>query len=298
MKGQPVCLNMALIVKLDNQTPHRRRVKGNLLSPLVSRACEGCISTLRDYSDCSTLDHLNAIELDKQVLEILKTQVLNTAKFINVGVVGKYQPEIDALLKLILWKVSKLHNVYEKHATVGQQLLRIKYARTFNKRSAFLWALFIIGSKYIHDRSSEIKRATRDSNTFEWIPHILNWTEKGVRVVSFVNLLVFMLQGRYPTLVDRLLSHRIVSSGGSRNPDYQFTSRELVWHSLNEVLSFVVPLINYSFLRRQANYEADPEYECPVCDYPIENMNNISPATTFILDNKLADIISHLFIET
>nr|CAD7587365.1 unnamed protein product [Timema genevievae] len=112
---------------------------------------------------------LNAIELDKQVLEILKTQVSNTAKYINVGVVGNYLPEIDALLKLILWK----------------------------------------------------------------IPHILDWTEKVVKVASFVNLLVFMLHGRYPTLVDRLLSHRIVSSGGSRNPDYQFTSRELVWHSLN-----------------------------------------------------------------
>nr|CAD7439952.1 unnamed protein product [Timema bartmani] len=43
-----------------SQTPHRRRVKGNLPSPLVSRACEGCISTLRDYSDSSTLDHVIA----------------------------------------------------------------------------------------------------------------------------------------------------------------------------------------------------------------------------------------------
>nr|CAD7585603.1 unnamed protein product [Timema genevievae] len=48
------------VVYEKRQTPHQQLVKGNLPSPLVSRACEGCIGTLRDYSDGSTLDHVIA----------------------------------------------------------------------------------------------------------------------------------------------------------------------------------------------------------------------------------------------
>nr|CAD7573980.1 unnamed protein product [Timema californicum] len=40
------------------QLPVKNRIKGDLPSPLNSRACEGCIGTLRDYSDGSTLDHV------------------------------------------------------------------------------------------------------------------------------------------------------------------------------------------------------------------------------------------------
>ncbi|CAG2053018.1 unnamed protein product [Timema podura] len=47
-------------ITVASQTQHQRCVKGNLLSPLVSRACERCIGTLRDYLDSSTLDHVIA----------------------------------------------------------------------------------------------------------------------------------------------------------------------------------------------------------------------------------------------
>nr|CAD7448328.1 unnamed protein product [Timema bartmani] len=40
-----------------SQIPHRRRVKGNLPSALVSRDCAGCSGSLRDYSDGCSLDH-------------------------------------------------------------------------------------------------------------------------------------------------------------------------------------------------------------------------------------------------
>ncbi|CAG2053100.1 unnamed protein product [Timema podura] len=48
------------VIKSPNNGPHRRRVKANLLSPMDSRACEGCISTLHDNSDGSALDHVIA----------------------------------------------------------------------------------------------------------------------------------------------------------------------------------------------------------------------------------------------
>ncbi|CAG2062481.1 unnamed protein product, partial [Timema podura] len=43
-----------------SQTPHQGRIKGDLPSPLDSRVCEGCIGTLRDCSDGTTLDHVIA----------------------------------------------------------------------------------------------------------------------------------------------------------------------------------------------------------------------------------------------
>nr|CAD7259998.1 unnamed protein product [Timema shepardi] len=55
-----------------DQTPHRRRVKGSLLSPL---ACEGCSSTLRNYSDGSAFDHVIANSAIKVIVQTFISQV-------------------------------------------------------------------------------------------------------------------------------------------------------------------------------------------------------------------------------
>nr|CAD7452610.1 unnamed protein product [Timema tahoe] len=62
-------LEKNLIRRKIKQLPIKHRIDGvsrvNLLSPLDSRACEVCISTLQAYSDGSTLDHVIANATNK-----------------------------------------------------------------------------------------------------------------------------------------------------------------------------------------------------------------------------------------
>ncbi|KAK6175282.1 hypothetical protein SNE40_013776 [Patella caerulea] len=49
---------------------------------------------------------LDAAELDNEVLNLTKSQLNHVFKYLQTGVFARYNPEINALLKLVLWKVS------------------------------------------------------------------------------------------------------------------------------------------------------------------------------------------------
>jgi peroxin-2 len=48
---------------------------------------------------------LDAVELDDEIVNILKNQVINVTKFMTIGFLGRWEPEVDALLRFIIWKV-------------------------------------------------------------------------------------------------------------------------------------------------------------------------------------------------
>nr|CAD7572341.1 unnamed protein product [Timema californicum] len=95
-----------------DQTPHRRRVKGSLLSPL---ACEGCSSTLRNYSDGSAFDHVIANSAIKVIVQTFISQVptliaissngANSARVALVGGGSKVKPSgsVHDLIKERIW---------------------------------------------------------------------------------------------------------------------------------------------------------------------------------------------------
>jgi len=45
------------------------------------------------------------VELDDEIVKILKKQVINATKFMPIGFLGKWEPEVDALLRFLIWKV-------------------------------------------------------------------------------------------------------------------------------------------------------------------------------------------------
>jgi peroxin-2 len=52
-------------------------------------------------------------------------------------------------------------------------------------------------------------------------------------MASLANLLVFLSEGKHPTLVDRILGLKPVSvapSGQDRTVGYSYMTRELLWH--------------------------------------------------------------------
>ena len=71
-------------------------------------------------------------------------------------------------------------------------------------------------------------------------------------VAAFVSFLVFLVNGRYRTLIDRILRMRLTppSAQASREVSFEYLNRQLVWHAFTEFLLFLLPLVGISRWRR------------------------------------------------
>ena len=66
------------------------------------------------------------------------------------------------------------------------------------------------------------------------------------------SFLVFLTNGRYRTLLDRLLRLRLTptSHATSREVSFEYLNRQLVWHAFTEFLLFLLPLVGIARWRR------------------------------------------------
>ena len=71
-------------------------------------------------------------------------------------------------------------------------------------------------------------------------------------VAAFASFLVFLVNGRYRTLLDRVLRMRLAppSHQVSREVSFEYLNRQLVWHAFTEFLLFLLPLVGISRWRR------------------------------------------------
>ena len=71
-------------------------------------------------------------------------------------------------------------------------------------------------------------------------------------MAAFASFLVFLYNGRYRTLLDRLLRLRLAppSSQVSREVSFEYLNRQLVCHAFTEFLLFLLPLVGISRWRR------------------------------------------------
>jgi peroxin-2 len=152
------------------------------------------------------------------------------------------EPELEAMVKLYIWR----HTMFKTGATIGQDMLDLKLfdTRTWDTMSgiqALGVAACSIGFPYICRRFRGI------TNT----PHY-DKMETAVQALSLVNFVAFLSKGHFRSLQERVLG---VSCGHSSlasalNPvDYDFMSRELLWHGFAEFLAFILPLVNYHKLK-------------------------------------------------
>jgi peroxin-2 len=71
-------------------------------------------------------------------------------------------------------------------------------------------------------------------------------------IAAFTSFLVFLVNGRYRTLVDRILRIRLTppSAQASREVSFEYLNRQLVWHAFTEFLLFLLPLVGIGRWRR------------------------------------------------
>eukprot|EP00899_Mesostigma_viride_P008302 jgi/Mesvir1/17473/Mv08747-RA.1 len=110
------------------------------------------------------------------------------------------------------------------------------------------------------DESGDDNDSSRAVPPRRWLaPHTLRWlwfamqrAEATYKCLSIANLIVFLYEGKYPNVVDRLLRARLVYQKASvtRALSFEYMNRQLVWNEFSEVLLFILPLVSLDSLKR------------------------------------------------
>jgi peroxin-2 len=200
--------------------------------------------------------------LDEELLELLKAQVGEALKYFGGHIQDEWSAEILLALRAILFKLT----VWDHDATYGAALQNLKFTDARKKSSVLvapskwqkaLYGLFTVGGQYTWRRwedwlvdndngydepSPVVRRLSNLSST-------LSTVHSTAALASF---LVFLVNGRYRTLLDRILRLRLAppTSQVSREVSFEYLNRQLVWHAFTEFLLFVLPLVGISRWRR------------------------------------------------
>lgn len=218
--------------------------------------CEGTWPAFR-------VGQVDAELLDSELLDLLKGQAGEALKYFSGGhLQDDWSAEILLLLRAILFKLS----IWDHDASYGAALQNLKYTDARQAGPVLtpptrwqkgLYGLVTVAGRYgwtkledwlvnqddgYNTPSTRIQRLTR-------LTSALSTTHSAAAFVSF---LVFLLQGRYRTLLDRLLKIRLAppTSQVSREVSFEYQNRQLVWHAFTEFLLFVLPLIGLNRWRR------------------------------------------------
>ncbi|XP_076381748.1 peroxisomal biogenesis factor 2 isoform X2 [Megalopta genalis] len=190
----------------------------------------------------SRINQIDAAQLDDEIYKVLRSQVKRITEYRPTDGIDRWQPEIDALLKFLMWKFS----LYRGKSTFGQQLLNLHYENIDRAKSLF-YLILTVAPAYARDKLEGSDRARR-------LAAILDRVANATKLLGFLNFLVFLHRGTQPRVVEYLLgiSSRSTTTHKPRNIGYSYMTRELLWHGLMELFTVGLPLINFHYLKHAA----------------------------------------------
>ncbi|KAH8205009.1 hypothetical protein TruAng_000892 [Truncatella angustata] len=200
--------------------------------------------------------------LDEELVELLQSQVGDALKYFGGNIKDDWSTEIILALRAVLFKLT----IWDHDATYGAALQNLKYSDARREGSVLvapskwqkaLYGLITVGGKYgwakwenwLLDQDNGYDPPTPLVRRMGVITDRLTTVHS---VAAFGSFLVFLLHGRYRTLLDRVLRMRLVppTSQVSREVSFEYLNRQLVWHAFTEFLLFVLPLVGINRWRR------------------------------------------------
>ncbi|ORY55459.1 Pex12 amino terminal region-domain-containing protein [Pseudomassariella vexata] len=200
--------------------------------------------------------------LDEELVDLLRGQVGDALKYFGGNIKDDWSAEILLALRAVLFKLT----VWDHDATYGAALQNLKYTDARREGSVLvppsrwqksLYGLITVGGRYgwtkwenwLLDQDNGYDPPTPLVQRFSALTSRLATVHSAVAFASF---LVFLLHGRYRTLLDRVLHLRLAppTSQVSREVSFEYLNRQLVWHAFTEFLLFVLPLVGINRWRR------------------------------------------------
>lgn len=236
-----------------------------------------------EYHPVLRVAQLDTGELNGQLLMHLKQSINEDHfKYIQAGFLQKYHPEIFAFLKFVLW-----YNTYYKTGqTVGQFLLDWSYGASTGRwmlvkklAHGLIYCLdewlehrlfsilahaykllndlrkrFTAGPMTENDESSRHEQALRRIQTF------CNYFSILLEAASFLNFIVFLYQGKYLHVWERLLRMRPSYNKQQmmREVNTDIVAREELWQSYFALFKFSNSVLNVKELFQKAMKRIGP----------------------------------------
>lgn len=177
--------------------------------------------------------------LDAEVDSLFSAQLRRAVHFLQLLVPGAASllPEVQLLIRYYVYK----HSLLKTSATLGQQLLdlRLVDSRSHGPVSSgrlACYGLFTLTAPYLMQRCAPL------------LPHKpAALTADLVKLAELLNFVVFLTNGTFRSLCHRFLSIACTHSSAAAlfSPvNFDFMSREMLWYTFAEFLSFILPLIN------------------------------------------------------
>ncbi|KAF3913669.1 hypothetical protein AA313_de0200219 [Arthrobotrys entomopaga] len=200
--------------------------------------------------------------LDAELLDLLKGQLWSAIKYFNPVIKEQYEIEFVALLRLILFKFT----IWDNNATYGAALQNLAYADARrngaidtppSRTQKTLYGLVTVLGRYVYDKVDSHLLSSSGLD-FDESPFYRNLSRAMSNlttihsIASFISLLTFLSNGRYRTLLDRVLRMKLVTPTRHvrREVSFEYLNRQLVWHAFTEFLLFILPIVGISRWRR------------------------------------------------
>ncbi|KAI1739229.1 Pex12 amino terminal region-domain-containing protein [Xylaria scruposa] len=200
--------------------------------------------------------------LDEDLVQQLRDQVGEALKYLGTNLRDDWSAEILLALRAILFKLT----VWDHDATYGAALQNLKYTDARREGPVLtppsrwqksLYGLMTVAGKYGWTKW-ENWLLDQDNGYDEPSPLVRRLSGLTTRITTvhsmaaFVSFLVFLLHGRYRTILDRVLRMRLAppTSQVNREVSFEYLNRQLVWHAFTEFLLFVLPLVGINRWRR------------------------------------------------
>lgn len=202
--------------------------------------------------------------LDEELLNLLKNQAGQGLRLFGAHLKDDYGAEISLALRSILWKLS----IWDHGASYGASLQGLKYIDAREKNPAAraeatalqraAYGLLTVGGRYAWTRWEDHLSSIENSYDIEPSPliqrlsRLTTFFSTSHNIAAFTSFLIFLYNGKYRTLTDRILRMRLVPSSNqtSREVSFEFLNRQLVWHAFTEFLLFLLPLVGISRWKR------------------------------------------------
>ncbi|CAJ2500294.1 Uu.00g031470.m01.CDS01 [Anthostomella pinea] len=200
--------------------------------------------------------------LDEDLVGQLRDQVGEAVKYMGGNIKDDWSAEILLALRALLFKLT----VWDHDATYGAALQNLKYTDARrdgpvltapSRWQKSLYGLVTVGGKYGWAKW-ENWLLDQDNGLVQPSPLVQRLSDLTTRVTTihsaaaFASFLVFLLHGRYRTILDRVLRMRLAppTSQVNREVSFEYLNRQLVWHAFTEFLLFVLPLVGINRWRR------------------------------------------------
>ncbi|GJQ14693.1 hypothetical protein GpartN1_g7012.t1 [Galdieria partita] len=231
------------------------------------------------------VNQLDASQLDEEVISLLWSQLEQVFRFLPPGILASLQPELQAVLKLIYFAQFTGTNT----PTPGQALQNLQYRdeRAFDPlfwlnllRRMFNYPVdiqetcygteivglsttqrWIFGCLYVIvpwivsrlERSGMWRRwMSFSSFTVALLSRCGYWGERVYRIACLFNFVLFLYDGTYLSLVERIVGARLVyrDLSAKRMVSFEFLNRQLVWQEFTELLLFLWPLLSSNLVKQ------------------------------------------------